>query len=166
MVSNTGSILGQIEAEEVVISGKHILWDHNFQLPGKNLVAERKVDSGEAKLEVYDYPGFYAERFDGIDAGGGEQGSNLQKIFDDNARVADIRSRETGAHRRTLHNLNVTLSGEARALLEEVEPPLVLYFALPPSVTATDTTGRSVREIVHFGEAQAHRPGDYKAIAD
>ncbi len=68
-------------------SGKHTLWDHCFELPHKHLDAEKTIQDsvtsgtvthklkvgGNEKLEIYDYPGEYAQRFDGVDKGGGEQ---------------------------------------------------------------------------------------------
>ena len=92
-------------------SGKTTLWDHSFELPGKHLDAEKSiVDSvkagqvthkfkvgGNDKLEIYDYPGGYADRFDGIDRGGGEQPSDLNEIFEDNTRTVDIRMQEEAA---------------------------------------------------------------------
>ena len=89
-------------------SGKYTLWDHCFELPGKHLEAEKTViDSvsagtvthklkvgGNDKLEIYDYPGGYAQRFDGVDAGGGDSASELQKIFDDNRRTVGIRMQQ------------------------------------------------------------------------
>ncbi|HEY1377500.1 MAG TPA: type VI secretion system tip protein TssI/VgrG [Gemmataceae bacterium] len=86
-------------------SGKYTLWDHSFELPHKRLEAEKPIadsvqvgqvthklkfgDNG--KLEIYDYPGEYAQRFDGVDKGGGDKAADLQKIFDDNKRTAAIR---------------------------------------------------------------------------
>lgn len=89
-------------------SGKYTLWDHCFELPHKHLEAEEpilpNVQVGEEshklrvgnndKLEIYDYPGMYAQRFDGIDKGGGEQSGELQKIFEDNKRVVKIRMQQ------------------------------------------------------------------------
>jgi len=49
---------------------------------------------GNDSLEIYDYPGAYAQRFDGISPGGGEQPDKLQKIFDDNARTVAIRMQQ------------------------------------------------------------------------
>ncbi|MGF1580079.1 MAG: type VI secretion system Vgr family protein [Gemmataceae bacterium] len=86
-------------------SGKVSLWDRNFELPEKNLKAEAKIQ-GEVKVgdsthklkvgdvekyELYDYPGGYANRFDGIKPGGAENASELQKIFKDNERTVKIR---------------------------------------------------------------------------
>ena len=46
------------------------------------------------KLELYDYPGGYAGRFDGVDKRGGDQAAELQKIFEDNTRTVGIRMQE------------------------------------------------------------------------
>jgi type VI secretion system secreted protein VgrG len=89
-------------------SGKYTLWDHSFELPGKHLEAEKVViDSvaagtvthklkvgGNDKFEIYDYPGGYSQRFDGVDAGGGDSAGDLQKIFDDNRRTVGIRMQQ------------------------------------------------------------------------
>jgi type VI secretion system secreted protein VgrG len=88
-----------VEREEAVVSGKVVLWDHHFQLPGDELAAERKIEKGAAELEIYDYPGGYARRFDGIAPGGAEQASEVQKIFDENKRVASIQAGEVEAGR-------------------------------------------------------------------
>lgn len=71
--------------------GKVTLWDHNFQLPRKKLEVtkpSRFSVGGNDQFEIYDYPGSYAQRFDGIDKSGGEQASELQKIFTDNQKQA------------------------------------------------------------------------------
>ena len=93
-------------------SGKVTLWDHCFELPHKHLEADKTIQrrasrsatvthklkvGGNDKLELYDYPGGYAQRFDGIDPGGGERPADLQKIFEDNQRTAGIRMQEEAA---------------------------------------------------------------------
>lgn len=92
-------------------SGKYTLWDHSFELPGKHLDADKTIQETVAvgkvnhklklgvngSLEIYDYPGKYAQRFDGIDKSGGEQPSETQKIFQDNARTVEIRMQEEAA---------------------------------------------------------------------
>jgi type VI secretion system secreted protein VgrG len=89
-------------------SGKYTLWDHHFQLPHKKLDAEQiimdsvqagKVThklklSGNEEMEVYENPGRYAQRFDGIDRSGGEKPADLNKIFDDNKRSTGIRMQQ------------------------------------------------------------------------
>ncbi|MCL4402102.1 MAG: type VI secretion system tip protein VgrG [Acidobacteria bacterium] len=93
------------EKTQELRSGKYTLWDHCFELPGKHLQADKttlesvqigqnthklKV-GGNDKLEMYDYPGGYAQRFDGVDKSGGEQAGDIQKIFEDNKRTVEIR---------------------------------------------------------------------------
>ena len=99
-----------------VRSGKYTLWDHCFELPGKNLEAiQRSPQSvqvgtvshslsvaNNGNLEIYEFPGGYAKRFDGIGGGGGEQAANLQKIFTDDARTAGIRMQEEAARAVTI----------------------------------------------------------------
>ncbi len=76
-------------------SGKVTLRDHIFELPDDHLEGQATIREsvragqvihnlrvgGNGALELYDYPGGYAERFDGIDPGGGEQPGELQKVF-------------------------------------------------------------------------------------
>lgn len=93
-----------------VRAGKVTLWDHCFELPHKHLEADKtiqetvqagklshslKLHAGE--LEIYEHPGLYAQRFDGVDRGGGDQGGELQKIFEDNKRTVGLRMQEEAA---------------------------------------------------------------------
>jgi type VI secretion system secreted protein VgrG len=67
-------------------TGKVTLWDYNFQLPTNKLDLEQpsRFSFGDSlKLEMYDYPGGYARKYDGIDKGGGEQSGELNKVFND-----------------------------------------------------------------------------------
>jgi type VI secretion system secreted protein VgrG len=96
------------EKTQELRSGKVTLWDSSFELPYKNLEAQKAIvdtvqagtvthklkTGGNDKLELYDYPGGYANHFDGVDRGGGERPADLQKIFEDNTRTADIRMYE------------------------------------------------------------------------
>ena len=100
-------------------SGKVTLWDHCFELPHKHLEAQAQIQAsarvGEVshdlevgqngKLELYEYPGAYAQRFDGVTPGGGDRPADLEKIFEDNERTAGIRMQEEAAH-------SVTIRGE------------------------------------------------------
>jgi len=93
------------EKFQEVRSGELTLWDHCFELPTKNLEAKQKtVESvsigkvthklkvgGNDKLEIYDYPGGYAQRFDGVSKGGGDQPADVQNIFEDSTRTSKIR---------------------------------------------------------------------------
>jgi type VI secretion system secreted protein VgrG len=53
--------------------------------------------AGNDQLEMYDYPGGYAERFDGVDPGGEDDPEELAKIQPDAARTAGIRMAEEAA---------------------------------------------------------------------
>jgi type VI secretion system secreted protein VgrG len=104
-------------------SGKYTLWDHSFELPRMHLEAQRPIlDSvpvgqvthklqvgNNRQLEVYDYPGGYAQRFDGIDRGGGERLAELQKIFEDNLRTAGIRMQEEAVPGLAIHGTSKCL---------------------------------------------------------
>lgn len=96
------------EKAQELRAAKYVVWDHSFELPHQHLDAESTIiDSVAAgkvnhklklgangKLELYDYPGEYAQRFDGVDSGGGDRPADLQNIFQDNKRVAEIRMQE------------------------------------------------------------------------
>lgn len=73
-------------------SGKVSFWDFNFQRPDNKLTAEQptlnKVAENE-KMELYTAPGGYGKRYDDIDRGGGER-SDVQNVFDDKTRKAEI----------------------------------------------------------------------------
>ncbi|QEH33324.1 Phage-related baseplate assembly protein [Aquisphaera giovannonii] len=99
------------EKTQELRSAKVTLWDHCFELPGQNLEAVKStVDSVQAgrvahklklpandPLELYDYPGAYAQRFDGISPGGGDRAGDVQNIFEDNGRTAGIRMQQEAA---------------------------------------------------------------------
>jgi type VI secretion system secreted protein VgrG len=96
------------EKAQDIRPGKVTLRDHWFELPDKQLEADRatldQVAVGKVthalKLpgsdwrEVYEYPGGYGWHFDGIDRGGRERPDYLQKVFEDSRRVAAIRMQE------------------------------------------------------------------------
>jgi type VI secretion system secreted protein VgrG len=75
-------------------SGKVTHWDYNFQLPTQKLDGEQPSRfnvGGNQMMEVYDYPGGYARKYDGIDKSGGEQASNLQNVYPDKDKTLQIR---------------------------------------------------------------------------
>ena len=67
-------------------TGKVTFWDHNFQLPTKKLDHQQtsmfSVGDNQ-KLELYDFPGGYARKYDGISSSGGEQSSELAQVDTD-----------------------------------------------------------------------------------
>jgi len=95
---------------------KYTLWDHSFQQPTKNLEAKENIlesiQAGSVShrlkgqpndpLEIYDYPGGYAVRFDGISPSGGEQSQRLQKILEDNKRTVRLRMEAEAAQSLTI----------------------------------------------------------------
>jgi type VI secretion system secreted protein VgrG len=107
-------------------SGKYTLWDYCFEKPDSHLDTQADIQAsvavgeathklatgGNSALEIYDYPGEYAQRFDGIDKGGGEKPADVQKIFEDNKRTVGIRMQEEAAAGLVIHG-----SGNCRNLV-------------------------------------------------
>ncbi len=105
------------EKAQELRSSKVTLWDHCFELPHKHLEAEAPIQGAvaagksshklqlgaNAPLELYDFPGAYAQRFDGISKGGGEQPAEIQKIFQDNTRTAEVRMQSEAAASVLVH---------------------------------------------------------------
>ena len=101
----TGDHIFDWRKTQALRSAKYSLRDHCFQQPTKDLEAKasimESVKAGTVShqlngqsgppLEIYDFPGGYAVRFDGINPSGGEQPERLQKILDDNKRTAKLR---------------------------------------------------------------------------
>jgi len=99
------------EKTQELRSGEYTLWDHSFELPGNHLEAKRKtVESvtvgkvthklnvgGNDKLEIYDYPGGYAQRFDGIDPNGTPRPQDVKRIFEDRDRTVRLRMEQEDA---------------------------------------------------------------------
>lgn len=86
-------------------TGKYTLWDHNFELPTSKLEADQMSRfniGGNQNLEYYDYPGEYAKRFDGVDAGGGDQAAKLNKVFEDRRRTVELRQQELDVVYKTI----------------------------------------------------------------
>jgi type VI secretion system secreted protein VgrG len=93
------------EKSQQLRSGKYTLWDHSFELPHKKLEATQIIQdsvpvgrvthklkvANNDKFEIFDFPGEYAQRFDGVDPGGGDRAGDLSKIFQDNTRTTTIR---------------------------------------------------------------------------
>jgi type VI secretion system secreted protein VgrG len=114
------------EKQQELRSGKYTLRDHCFELPHKHLDAEKLIQDsvaagsvthnlkvgGNDRLELYDYPGEYAQRFDGVDKAGGEQPSEVQKIYQDNKRTVAIRMQQ-----EAMHSLIIRGSGAVRQMV-------------------------------------------------
>lgn len=72
------------EKTQEVRSGKVTLWDHTFEIPHKHLDASPARWAGNkltvvenGTLDIYDWPGEYAQRFDGVDKPSGSSGALL-----------------------------------------------------------------------------------------
>jgi type VI secretion system secreted protein VgrG len=93
-------------------SGRVTLQDYNFEVPSNSLLATKVTQDavrvgqvthhlavgGNDAFELYDYPGGYAKRYDGIDPGGAEDPARLTLLQPDAARTADIRMRQEAAN--------------------------------------------------------------------
>lgn len=96
------------EKSQALRAGHVTLRDSNFELPDDPLEARATIREsvragqvthalrvgGSDALEMYDYPGQYGQRFDGIDPAGGEQPGELQKVFEAARQTAAIRMDE------------------------------------------------------------------------
>lgn len=74
-------------------TGKITLWDHQFEKPQENFSIEemsRHDMNGNREMELYDFPGAYAKRYDGIDKGGSEQPDQLVNIYSERGKAAGI----------------------------------------------------------------------------
>jgi type VI secretion system secreted protein VgrG len=99
------------EKAQELRAGKYTAWDYAFQMPPKNLgasaTAPGSVQAGAVthplqlgggdQLELFDYPGGYARRVDGVGPSGNDQAGRLGELFSDNQRVADIRMEQETA---------------------------------------------------------------------
>jgi type VI secretion system secreted protein VgrG len=93
-------------------SASYSLGDYSFELPTQKLQANQatvgsvavgtvshslKVGAN-ASTQIYEYPGDYAKRFDGIDPSGGDQSALLSAISPDGQRTVAIRMDQEAAH--------------------------------------------------------------------
>ena len=85
-------------------TGRVAFWDFNFQVPSNKLDAVQpslfKVADND-RMEVYDYPAGYAKKYDDIDRGGGER-SDVQNVFEDKTKTAEIAMQELDAQYRVV----------------------------------------------------------------
>lgn len=91
--------------DEQICSGVHELRDYNFQLPLNDLRGEHasRFDvGGNRSLEIKDWPGDYANHFDGIDHGGQEAPSRFDLIFEARDRTVKNRQEEIDVAYKTI----------------------------------------------------------------
>jgi type VI secretion system secreted protein VgrG len=109
--------LTQWQVKQEIRSGKVTLRDHCFELPHQRLEAQDNVQSktvragqvsfslgagSNQRLEIYDFPGSYARRFDGVDPAGSDRPKDLERIHEDKTRTAAIRMQEEAAGALTI----------------------------------------------------------------
>ena len=126
------------EKAQELRSSKVTLWDHCFELPHKHLEGTASILASVAagksshklalgansKLELYDFPGAYAQRFDGVNKSKGEQPAEIQKIFQDNLRTAEARMQAEAAASVLVHatsNCRQVVSGHKFTLERHFE---------------------------------------------
>ena len=126
-----------------VTSGKFTLWDHTFELPHKHLEADKPITDSiqvgrvshtlkvadNSKLEIYDWPGEYAQRYDGVNRSGGDQTAELEKNFTDNKRTVGLRMEAAAASAIVLNgasNLRHLMAGFKVTItaIDDVSKPL------------------------------------------
>jgi len=92
------------EKIQEVRAGECALWDYCFEIPTNHLEAKEKtivsvpigkvthkLNLANGDLEIYDHPGRYAQRFDGIDPSGGDRPADISHIFEDRSRTVRLR---------------------------------------------------------------------------
>ena len=92
------------EKTQEVRAGECTLWDYCFEIPANRLEAKEKtigdvtvgkvthkLNLANEDLELYDFPGCYAQRFDGVDPSGGDRPSDISHIFEDRTRTVRLR---------------------------------------------------------------------------
>jgi type VI secretion system secreted protein VgrG len=109
------------EKTQELRSGRFTLRDHCFETPTQNLEATRSaIDSvavgavthklrvaGNDRLEIYDYPGEYAQRFDGVGPGGGDRSADLNHLFTDNDRTVALRMQQESVAALRIHGTSL-----------------------------------------------------------
>lgn len=94
-----------------IAPSRHTLWDHSFQLTGQNLAAEstiqKTVHLGSSllhfqlptneSLQVFDFPGTYAQRFDAVGYNGQSREQELSEVHKDNQRTVKLRMAQRAA---------------------------------------------------------------------
>jgi type VI secretion system secreted protein VgrG len=128
-------------------SGKCALWDSCFELPGRNLAAAKQPpeefsSAAGKELELYDYPGGYASRFDGVNKSGGDQASDLQKIFEDNQRTVNLRMQAD-----TASGIRITGRSGASRFLAGAKFSFSRHFSDDGSYLLTSVTHRSTQPL-------------------
>ena len=103
------SVIKSWHTENRLQTGKVTFWDHNFQLPTNKLDVSqpsRFSIGGNQKLEIYEYHGGYARKYDGINKSGGDDPSELNKVFDDKTKTAQLRMEALDAQYKVAYGVS------------------------------------------------------------
>ena len=151
-------------------AGRYTLWDHSFELPQSHLEATKmpvpSVRAGsvehrfdrQVELELYDYPGDYAKRFDGVNHGGGDQAAKLTEVFGDNERTAAIRMEQ-----EALPGLIINGTGNCRHF--EAGYKFTLEVQDPRRPSSWKPEGEYLLTAVHHRATQSFdRSGNFEAF--
>lgn len=176
---NNGGTPHQMEDEVVfhlakrqrMVTSKVTLWDHHFQLPMRTLEAQAQipdeitVGSKKHKLRVgattkserFDFPGEYAQRFDGIAPSTGDQTDRLEKVFEDNQRTARLRMEEVASQA-------VRLQGSSNAAM--LMPGYKIALKSADTATAqSQLNGQylltSVQQVISNADGSRSNSGEY-----
>ena len=130
--------------------------DHHFQLPTQRLEEKQTTVftvADNQKLELYDFPGGYARKYDGIDRSGGEQASELNDVNDDKAR--------------TVKTVIESLDGRYKVIYGEGDCPSMTAgyrFEFTGHPNAEENAKYLITEVVHAGEqSPAYISGEHIA---
>ena len=151
-------------------SGKVVLAEHQFELSNPNITSTKpileNVDAGTAKhklkiagndkFEIYEHPARYAQRFDGIAPGGGEQASDLSKISTDGERTAGIRMQEAAAA-----GLNIEGSSDARLFSAGFKFKLEEHFNANGTYVLLDVVHTASQKGLYSGDRGSAEPFQY-----
>ncbi len=85
------------EKTQEVRAGKVTVRDYDFELPHTTIEASLAVAGGRPPLELFDFPGYLAERFDGVDPRGGDRPDDLRHLQEAAVQTARNRSEEEAA---------------------------------------------------------------------
>lgn len=89
-------------------TGKVTMWDHNFQLPGNKLQSTQPslfTAGDNQKLEIYEFPGGYARKYDDIDRSGGER-SDVNNVFNDKQKMIEVAMQSLDAQYRVISGVS------------------------------------------------------------
>jgi type VI secretion system secreted protein VgrG len=154
---------------QTIRAGEFTAWDYCFELPDKNLQGIEKtipsVTVGKVthklnvghndQLEIYQYPGGYAQRFDGINHAGAPQPQDLNNIFPDRARTVRIRMEQ-----EEVQSIDIQGTSDCGQFTAGHEFTLERHFDADDKYLLTRVEHAAKQE--HYRSQQAERPFTYE----